>query len=347
MPAQRPGVGALWQAGATMAAPSQPRAADVLGRVTLVTGKEEFLNERTVAAVRDAVRHHDAEAELSETVASDLSLATLGELAAPSLFSSIRCVVVRALENLPDESVEGLLAYAAEPAEDVALVLVHGGGPKGSGNLTKLRKLATVSESKSGELRPSEYPSFVAAEVRGHGSSIDREAADFLVQAVGQDLRSLSAAADQLASDFAGEPLSVEKVKQYFGGRAEAKSFAVADAAFWGRRTAALEELRWALDGGTPAVLVTSAFAGGARGVARYKSAPRGMREADLARAVGVPPWKLRTVRDQARGWSDGAIARAVRAIAQADADIKGAASDASYTLERLVLTVTGLRDQR
>ena len=95
-------------------------------------------------------------------------------------------------------------------------------------------------------------------------------------------------------------------MKQYFGGRAEAKSFAVADAAFWGRRTEALEELRWALDGGTAAVLVTSAFAGGARGVARYRSAPRGMREADLAREVGVPPWKLRTIRDQSRGWSDG-----------------------------------------
>src|SRR3954453_7030912 len=121
-----------------------PRAADVLGRVTLVTGKEEFLNERTVAAVREAVRHHDPESELSETAASDLTLATLGELSAPSLFSSIRCVVVRGLENLPEESVDGLLGYAADPAEEVALVLVHGGGPKGSGVLTKLRKLAPV-----------------------------------------------------------------------------------------------------------------------------------------------------------------------------------------------------------
>ena len=161
-----------------MAGPSQPRAADVLGRVTLVTGKEEFLNERTVTAVRDAVRHYDAESEFSETVASDLSLATLGELAAPSLFSSIRCVVVRGLENLPEESVEGLLGYAAAPADEVALVLVHGGGPKGSGTLTKLRKLATVTESKSGELRPSEFPAFVAAEVRRHGATIDQEAAD-------------------------------------------------------------------------------------------------------------------------------------------------------------------------
>ena len=321
-----------------------PSPADVLGRVTLVTGKEEFLNERTVAAVRRAVREYDADAELAETSAGDLTLATLGEMSAASLFSSIRCVVVRGLENLPEESVDGLLAYAAAPVEDVALVLVHGGGQKGSGVLTKLRKLGPVTEAKSGELKASEFSGFVAAEVKSHGARIDKEAADALVQAVGQDLRSLAAAADQLTNDFPGQPLSVEKVKQYFGGRAEAKSFAVADAAFNGRRQAALEELRWALETGTPPVLVTSAFAGSARGLARYKGASRGMREADLAREIGVPPWKVRTVRDQSRSWSDPGIAHAIRAIAKADADIKGAAHDASYTLERLVLTITTLR---
>ena len=323
-----------------------PSAADVLGRVTLVTGKEEFLSERTVVGVREAVKRHDHEAELSETQASGLSLAQLGELSAPSLFSSTRCVVVRGFENLPDESVDGILEYAAAPADDVALVLVHGGGQKGSGVLTKLRKIATVTEVKSEELRTSEFPGFVTAEVRGHGGTIDPDAATSLVQAVGQDLRSLAAAADQLVNDFPGETLTEEKVKRYFGGRAEAKSFAVADAAFWGRRRPALEDLRWALDGGTAPVLVTSAFAGSARGIARYLSAPRGMREVDLAREVGVPPWKVRTIRDQSRGWSEAGIARAIRTIAQADADIKGAAGDASYTLERLVLTVTGLRER-
>jgi len=136
-------------------------------------------------------------------------------------------------------------------------------------------------------------------------------------------------------------------VKKYFGGRAEAKSFAVADAAFAGRRQVAMEELRWALDGGTPPVLVTSAFAGGVRGLARFHSAPARMKEADLAREVGVPPWKLRSLREQSRGWSEAGLARAIRAVAQADADIKGAASDAHYTLERLVLTITGLREPR
>jgi len=94
-------------------------------------------------------------------------------------------------------------------------------------------------------------------------------------------------------------------------------------------------------------VLVTSAFAGSARGLAKLMAAPRGQRDADLARAVGVPPWKLRTLRDQSRGWTPETISTAIRAVAQADADIKGAATDASYTLERLVLTISGLRERR
>jgi DNA polymerase III subunit delta len=324
-----------------------PDPSQVLGRITLVTGPEEFLAERTVQQVRAAVRAADAEAELSETVADQLTMATLGELAAPSLFSATRCVVVRKFEDLPDESVDGLLDYAASPAEDVALVLVHGGGPKGSGVLTKLRKVAAVTEVKSVALTGREYPSFVTSELRTHKVRIDPDAAAFLVQAVGQDLRSLSAAASQLAGDFEGKPITIDMVKTYFGGRAEAKSFAVADHAIFGRAAKALEELRWALDGGTAPVLVTSAVAGGLRGLAKFKSAPRGMRNADLMREVGVPSWKLDILRDQARGWDEGGIARAIRVVAVADAEIKGKAHDASYALEKMVLDVVRARPQR
>ena len=112
--APRQGTGQIHPVGAVcQASPMRgPTPKDVLAHVTLVTGKEEFLSERTVVGVREAVRRHDHEAEISETQASGLTLAQLGEMAAPSLFSSTRCVVVRGLENLPEESVDGLLAYA-------------------------------------------------------------------------------------------------------------------------------------------------------------------------------------------------------------------------------------------
>jgi DNA polymerase III subunit delta len=274
-------------------------------------------------------------------------MAELGDLAAPSLFSTTRCVVVRRLEDLPEESGPGLLDYAAAPADDVALVLAHSGGPKGSGLLAKLRKLDRVHEQKSAPLTAREFPGFVAQELRTHRVKIDPDAADFLVQAVGQDLRSLAAAASQLANDFEGQPLTVEMVKRYFGGRAEAKSFVVADHALFGHTAKALEELRWALERGTAPVLVTSAVASGLRGLARFMSAPRGLREADLAREVGVPPWKIKTLRQQSHGWDDNGVGRAIRSVARADADIKGQASDPAYALEKMVLDVVRARPTR
>lgn len=327
---------------------AKPNASDILGRVTLVTGPEELLSERTVSAAVGAVRAGHPESELSETTADQLSMVVLGDLAAPSLFSAIRCVVVRSLENLPEDAHEGLVAYAAAPSEDVGLVLVHAGGQKGGGLLNKLRKVtSTVTEVKSVALKQYEYPRWVAHEVRSFGGRIADDAAELLVQSVGQDLRALAGAAHQLASDFADEPLTVGIVKKYFAGRAEVKSFAVADAAMYGRAATALEELRWALDTGTPPVLVTSAFAGSLRGLARYKSAPPGLREADLAREAGVPPWKLKILREQARGWDDGGLADAITAVARADAEVKGAAGDQAYSLERMVLTVAGARTSR
>ena len=326
---------------------AKPAPQDVLGRVTLVTGPEEFLGERAIAEIRDAVRRHDPEAELSETMAATLTMAELGDLSAPSLFSSTRCVVVRKLEDLPEESAAGLLDYAATPADDIALVLAHSGGQKGSGLLTKLRKLSGVMEIKSAPLTAREFPGFVANELRAHKVRIDPEAAELLVQAVGQDLRSLAAAANQLAGDFEGKPLTQEMVKTYFGGRAEAKSFAVADHALYGRAAKALEELRWALERGTAPVLVTSAMAGGLRSLAKFLAAPRGLRNNELTREVGVPPWKLDSIRRQSHGWDASGVARAIRTVARADADIKGQASDPSYALEKMVLDVVRARPQR
>ncbi|WP_110182523.1 DNA polymerase III subunit delta [Nocardioides solisilvae] len=324
-----------------------PTASQVLGRVTLVTGKEEFLNERAVGAVRRAVLAHDDEAEVAEVAASALTAAALDEMCSPSLFSATRCAVVRALEELPDELYDHVLARAVDPVEDVALVLMHGGGPRGSGLLTKLRKLPCVTEVKAAEVKyASGFQEFARGEFAQLGARVSPDALELLVLAVGHDLRSLAAAAHQLTSDFPGEQVTLELVKRYFGGRAEAKSFAVADAAMAGDAAQALEELRWALDGGTPGVLVTSAVGQSVRGVARFLGAARGLRDADLARELGVPPWKVKTVRSQARSWDDRGIALALQAVAQADADIKGAAHDASYTLERLVLTVTALRSR-
>ena len=48
-----------------------------------------------------------------------------------------------------------------------------------------------------------------------------------------------------------------------------------------------------------------------------------------------MPPWKLKSMRSQARGWDQAGLATALKVVAVADADVKGAADDAAYALER------------
>jgi len=320
---------------------------EVLGQVVLITGGEEFLAERAVQAARAAVRRVDAEAAFAELDGGDVTSSAIADLAAPSLFSNTSAVIIRRVEEASEDAVASLLEYAAAPSDDVAVTLVHSGGQRGSGTLTKLRKLASVTEVATGTVKGDrDFSMFVVNEFRRNKVRVEGEAADHLVRAVGQDLRSLASAADQLSSDFEGQPVTVAMAKQYFEGRAEAKSFAIADATLAGKTTRALEELRWALETGTPPVLVTSALAGGLRGLARLMGAHRGMRDADLAREIGVPPWKLSSIRAQARGWDAASVGHAIQLVAHADADIKGQASDPGYALERMVISVAGSRRQ-
>jgi DNA polymerase-3 subunit delta len=49
-------------------------------------------------------------------------------------------------------------------------------------------------------------------------------------------------------------------------------------------------------------------------------------------------------MRAQARGWDASGLAHALQAVALADAEVKGAADDAGFALERMVLAVSRAR---
>ncbi|SEQ11175.1 DNA polymerase III subunit delta [Microlunatus flavus] len=326
------------------ARPSSSRAAtgSPFGRTTLVTGPEGLLADRAVADLLARARKESPEVEVSRTEAAVLDGARLTELSGSSLFATRKAVVVTDLGNLAPDVAPELLEVVAARLVDVALVLVHPGGQKGKGVLDKLKAL-DVTVVDCPPVKTWELPQFVAAEIRQAGGTVDPGAAQALVDAVGADLRALAAGAAQLVSDTEGH-VRTEDVRRYFGGRADVTSFAVTDSVLAGSTGVAMEQLRWALTTGVPPVLVTSALASGIRALGKLVGAAPGQRDVDLAREVGVPPWKLKSMRAQARGWDARGLAVALRAVATADADVKGAAEDAAFSLERAVLAVAAAR---
>ncbi len=320
-----------------------PTKTRVLGTVVLVTGSADFLADRVVEDVRAALAEDDPAADLTEVSASGLDAGTFAELTSPSLFAAARGVVVRGIDALPDAMQQPLADYVAAPAPDVALVLIHPGGARGRSLLERLRQ-AGAREVPVEDPKPWRLSAWIVAEGRRLGVRVDPDAADLLHRAVGDDVRALAAAVSQLGSDQQGSRIDTDLVARYYEGRAEIKTFDIAERAVTGDRAGALELLRWALGQRVGLPLVTAAFATTVRRLIKLSFAPTGTTDAALAREVGCSPRQLSRLRDQARGWDASGLATAMDAVAEADAAVKGGAADAGHALERMVLSVVAAR---
>ncbi|MEO3768068.1 DNA polymerase III subunit delta [Streptomyces sp. B8F3] len=313
---------------------------DPLTPVTLAVGQEDLLVDRAVREVVAAARAADPDTDVRELTHDALQPGTLAELTSPSLFAERKVVVVRGAQDLAADAVKDVKAYVAAPAAEITLVLAHAGGAKGKGLLDAARKAGAREVDCAKVTRPADRLAFVKAEFRAAGRTATPSACQALVDAIGSDLREMAGACAQLAADVEGT-IDDAVVARYYTGRAETSGFEVADRAVEGRTAEALEALRWALNTGVAPVLLTSALAQGVRSIGRLASAPRGMRPADLARELGMPPWKVDRVRQQMRGWTADGVATALRAVAQADADVKGGSDDPAYALEKAVVVIT------
>ena len=309
--------------------------------VTIVVGEEEFLIDR---AVRDLIAASEA-GDLHDLDGAALGPGELDALTSPSLFGGGSVVVIRAAQNAAKEVAAELTRYAASPAPDAALIMTHAGGAKGKELLAGVKAAGAQVIECPKVTRFAERLDFVRGEFRRAGQRADDAAARALLDAVGSDLRELAAACEQLAAD-AGPGARVDEavVATYYRGRAEATGFTVADHAVEGHLARALEQLRWALATGVSPVLICSALAQGVRLLGRVGSAPRNVNTATLAAEVGAPPWKIDRVRQQLRGWPPGGVARALHAVAEADAQVKGETSSADYALERAVRRIVAAR---
>jgi len=308
-------------------------AASLLSPLTLVVGDEELLVSRAVSAVLRAARTRTPDVEVRDLDGGSVQVGDLDEALSPSLFGDERVVVVRAAQDLSKEATAEVVAYLADPLPEVQLVLVHAGGAKGKQLLAPLLAAGARRVDCPKVTRASERRDLVRAELRSGGRLVEEDAVTALLDAVGNDLRELCSAASQLLSDIEG-PVTADVVARYHRGRAEASGFAVADRAVEGDLAGALELLRWGASAGLAHVLVTSALAATLRSVAL------------VAGQLGMPPWKVEKTQRQARGWRPDSIAMAVRAVAQADAEVKGGAVDAGYAVERVLLTVVRARDE-
>lgn len=307
--------------------------------IVLVSGAEGFLADRATSLIRDQLRALDAGLEVSDLDASSYPPGQLLTLASPSLFAEPRLIRVANVQTCNDDFLVEILDYLASPDPDTVVVLRHSGGVRGKKFLDTVRggTVPAIEISCAEVKSDSDKYDFAAAEFQSAGRRIEPSALRSLVSAFSGSLTELASACQQLLSDVSGD-ISDRTVEDYYGGRAEVTAFKVVDLAVAGRQGDSLLALRHALASGADPVPIVAAFANKLRLMAKLYGDRTS--SAQLASQVGAAPWQIDRARKDLQGWTENGLGNAMEAIAQADANVKGASRAVEYSLERMVSIV-------
>jgi DNA polymerase-3 subunit delta len=307
--------------------------------LVLITGPEGILAERALSSILTEVRVTVPDIEVVRLEASGYEPGSLVVHTSPSLFGGEKAVVVQDLDEASDELQSDLLAFLAAPEPDITLVVTHRSGQRGKKVLDTLKKGGARVIDCPAVKSDRDKSDFAANEFRAARRRATPDAVRALIEAVGKDLRELSAACQQLISDTTGV-IDEALVEKYHGGKVEATGFRVADAAVAGNTGEALRLLRHAIATGVDPVPIVAVLAQQLRQLVRVGHAGRG-RSADVARDLGMAPWQVDKARRALSGWDAEALGRSIQAVAAADFEVKGGGRDPVYAVERAILTIT------
>ena len=304
----------------------------------LILGSEGALSDRAINKL--SVELKESQCEITNLFAAETIVGDIADALAPSLFSERRALILRDLQDLPEENKDEITRYLTSPDETMTVVFVHKGGVKGKALLDAIKRVKPEIISCEPLKKEAEKESFVKELFLDIGRKATPGAVSALVGALGSDMRELQAAVSQIAADAPAGVIDEVMIDKFHQGRVETTGFDVADATLDGDLSAALIALRSALETGTDPVMITSAIASSLRSLAKVSGANRATKSFELAGPLGMAPWQIDKARRQLHRWSPGAMADAVGAIAQADAEVKGAASDPIYALEKAVTRI-------
>jgi DNA polymerase-3 subunit delta len=278
----------------------------------LILGSEAALADRALSKLTAQLK--DEKCEITTLFAADLLVGDIADSLAPSLFSERRGLIIRDLQDLPEDSKDEVTRYLDSPDSFTTVVFVHKGGVKGKALLDAIKKLKPEIIACEPIKKEAEKEEFVRNLFLDFQRKATPGAISALVAALGNDLRELQSAVGQIAADAPAGTIDEVMIDKFHQGRVETT--------------------------GTDPVMITSAIASSLRSLAKVSGANRGVKSFELAGQLGMAPWQIDKARRQLNRWTPAQIADAVGAIALADAQVKGAASDPIYALEKALTRI-------
>ena len=104
----------------------------------LLLGAESALAERALTKLTAELKSENA--QITTIFASDAQIGDISDAVAPSLFADRRALVIKDLQDLPEDSKEEVTRYLEDPDPTMTVIFIHKGGVKGKALLDSIKK---------------------------------------------------------------------------------------------------------------------------------------------------------------------------------------------------------------
>ena len=270
--------------------------------------------------------------------ADDLDIgAVIDACTTPSFLVDRRVVVLRDVGRVDTAGVRRLVAYLDDPLPSTALVLVAGGG--------RLSPVLSKAAGAAGEVVDTAVGTgrarsqWLTEHLRGGPVRLNRAAAARLSDHLGGDMGRLSGLLETLAAAYGnGATVTVEQLEPFLGEAGSVAPWDLTDAVDAGDTAKALDLLHRTLgDPRSHTLAVIASLHRHVQQLLRLDGSGATSQE-DAAQILGIHAFPAKKALAQSRRLGTERIARAVRLLADADLDLRGAtALPGEVVLEVLV----------
>ena len=295
-----------------------------------------------VAAIRRAVLGGDGNAFNLDSLLAGEARAS-GILAAARtlpMFGASRLVEVRDAHLLDAEALGQLVPYIKDPSPTTCLVLLAEKADLRLKFFGELKKHGVVARFEP--LKDRQAAAWVAGEARRQKVRLAAGAAEAIADAVGTDMGQLASAVERCALYVGlGQQVSPADVEELLARTRQRSIFDLTNAVGRGQRGVALGVLRQMLEDREPGLRIVAMLARHLRQLWTARElAARGTQKGEIASALGIHPFFVGDILEQARRFSVLALERTHRALFEADRTLKSSRLAEEIVLERLVLSL-------
>lgn len=318
---------------------SAPRQAPPLKPIYAIISEQPYLREQAVTRLRARIEQEGdldfnfdqfdaAQAHIDDVLASANTL---------PFASPYRLVIVENIDALKADALAPLVEYAKAPSETTVLALVGAKLAKSSRLYKAVNELGGILERKPPTKK--ELPAVVQGLLAERGRKAETPAVHALINAVGEDLTSLSQAIEKLVA-YAGDRalIAQDDISAVVGMSAEVKVWEFTNALGDRDGARALSLLSRSTEQGNSIFAAQALAVRAVRELLLARSLmQRGASSSEIAQELGKPDWLAGRVVAQAKNYSVDELRNSLVAMASVEHTMKSSAF-AEVAFERWVL---------